>query len=146
MSHVAIREVGPPGPPYRRHRPEQTRLYLIVDRHYPAFRDVMATQGRPLPLHVQQEFAGYHKCGHLEHGFLRVQCTEWHHEHLVALSCKRRGLLRASCPPHFGPAIGSSKSLLAILSAPVVVQDAWRKVPHCWSMRFCLSNRYANGC
>jgi hypothetical protein len=36
----------------------------------------------------------------------------------VAFSCKRRGLLRASCPSPFGPACGCSKSLPAILSAP----------------------------
>jgi hypothetical protein len=39
------------------------------------------------------------------------------HEHLVAFSCKRRALLRASCPLPFGPACGCSKSLPAILSA-----------------------------
>ncbi len=75
MSHVANREVAPPGPLYRRHRPEQKLLYQIIERHYPAFRDVMAAQGRPLPRHVQQEFVDYLKCGCLEHGFLRVQCT-----------------------------------------------------------------------
>ncbi|MCU7853749.1 MAG: transposase zinc-binding domain-containing protein [Candidatus Thiodiazotropha sp. (ex Monitilora ramsayi)] len=37
-----------------------------------------------MSLHVQQEFADYLECGRLEHGFLRVQCTECHHEHLVA--------------------------------------------------------------
>jgi hypothetical protein len=30
-------------------------------------------------------------------------------------------------------------------SALVVVQGAWQKAPHCWSMRFCRNNRYANG-
>jgi len=41
----------------------------------------MAMQGKPLPLHVQQEFVEYLKCGRLEHGFLRVQWTHCHHEH-----------------------------------------------------------------
>jgi hypothetical protein len=53
----------------------------------------MAMQGKPLPLHVEQEFADYLKCGRLEHGFLRVQCTGCHHEHLVAFSCKRREVM-----------------------------------------------------
>jgi hypothetical protein len=30
--------------PYKRHRPEQTHLYQIVERHYPKFWDVMAAQ------------------------------------------------------------------------------------------------------
>ncbi len=63
--------------------PEQTLLYQIVEQHYPEFRDVMAAQGKSLPIHVQQEFSEYLKCGRLEHGFLRVQCTECHHEHSV---------------------------------------------------------------
>jgi len=43
---------------------------------------------------VQQEFAAYLTCGRLEHGFLRVRCTQCHAERLVAFSCKRRGF----CP------------------------------------------------
>jgi hypothetical protein len=33
----------------------------------------MAMQGKALPLHVQQEFADYLKCGRLEQGFLRAK-------------------------------------------------------------------------
>lgn len=91
MSQVAITDRSPHSPPYKRHCPEQTLLYQIIERHYPEFREVMAMQGKSLPLHVQQEFTDYLKCGRLEHGFLRVQCKECHHEHLVAFSCKRRG-------------------------------------------------------
>jgi ribosomal protein S27E len=43
---------------------------------------------------VWQEFESYLKCGHLEHGFLRVRCDTCHTEQLVAFSCKRRGI----CP------------------------------------------------
>lgn len=65
MSHAAITERSPHNPPYKRHRPEQTLLYHIIERHYPALRDVMAVQGKDLPPHVQQEFADYLKCGRL---------------------------------------------------------------------------------
>ena len=34
---------------YRQHRPEQTLLYQLVAQYYPAFADLMAAQGRPLP-------------------------------------------------------------------------------------------------
>jgi hypothetical protein len=43
----------------------------------------MAAQGKSLPMHVQKEFSEYLKCGRLEHGLLRVQCSECHHEQLV---------------------------------------------------------------
>jgi len=74
---------------------------------------------------AKRDYHFYLKCGRLEHGFLRVRCENCHKEHLVAISCKRRGLLRAPCPSPFGPACGSSKSLPAILSAPVEVHVAW---------------------
>ena len=68
-----------------RHRPEESLLYRLLEQHYPAY--------------VEKEFDACLKCGRLEHGFLRVRCESCHFERLVAFSCKRRGLLRASCPP-----------------------------------------------
>jgi len=89
-----LKESAPPRPTYKRHWPETTLLYGIIDRYYPKFRSHMEEQERSLPLHVQKEFDEYLKCGRLEHGFLRVQCSSCHHERLVAFSCKRRGF----CP------------------------------------------------
>ena len=43
---------------------------------------------------MQQEFETYLKCGRLEHGFLRVRCTQCHAERRVAFSRKRQGF----CP------------------------------------------------
>ena len=108
MPQAAITDWSPHSPPYKRHRPEQTLLYQIIERHYPKFRDVMAMQGKTLPRYVQQEFDEYLKCGRLEHGFLRVQCTHCHHEHLVAFSCKRRGF----CPSCGARRMAESAALL----------------------------------
>ena len=71
---------------YARHRPEQTLLYQLVEQYYPAFVAHLAARERTLPSHVQREFADYLKCGRLEHGFLRVRCTDCHAERLVAFS------------------------------------------------------------
>ena len=79
---------------YKRHRPEQTLLYQIVDKHDPDFLAQLAAEGKSLPDHVQQEFTDFLKCGLLEHGFLRVRCASCHHEKLVTFSGKRGGL----CP------------------------------------------------
>ena len=108
MHHAAIKDRSL-SPPYQRHRPERTLLYQIIERHYLEFRDVMAMQGKALPVHVQQEFSEYLNCGRLEHGFLRVQCTESHHEHLVAFSCKKRGF----CPSCGARRMAESAALLA---------------------------------
>ena len=95
-------------PRYERHRPEQTLLYQIVDKHYPDFLAQLAAEGKFLPDHVQQEFVDFLKCGLLEHGFLRVRCESCHHEKLVAFSCKRRGF----CPSCGARRIVDSAALL----------------------------------
>jgi ribosomal protein S27E len=69
-------------------------LYQVVERHYPAFVAALGARGGMLPGYVEEEFAAYLKCGRLEHGFLRVRCTDCNAEGLVAFSCKRRGF----CP------------------------------------------------
>ena len=84
--------LDPPG--YARHRPEATLLYQLVQQHYPAFRELRAEAGRPLPDYVQEEFEAYLKCGWLVEGFLRVRCEQCHAEKLVAFNCKKRGF----CP------------------------------------------------
>ena len=79
---------------YKRHQPEQTLLYQLVEAHYPALLNQLAQQGKSLPAHVHREFEAYLKCGRLEHGFLRVRCDTCHFERLVAFSCKKQGF----CP------------------------------------------------
>ena len=37
---------------YERHRPEQTLLYQLVEKHYPALVEQLAFQGKSLPTHV----------------------------------------------------------------------------------------------
>jgi hypothetical protein len=83
---------GEGAPPYVRHRPEQTLLYQLIAEYYPRFVAQCAFEGRLLPDYVWQEFEDYLKCGRLEYGFLRVHCEDCKHEHLVAFSCKRRGI------------------------------------------------------
>jgi ribosomal protein S27E len=79
---------------YERHRPEASRLYQIIEQHWPQFQAALARQSKHLPKFVMQEFEEYLKCGRLEHGFLRVRCESCCDEKLVAFSCKRRGF----CP------------------------------------------------
>jgi len=76
---------------YQLHNPESTLLYQLVARYYPAFKDRMLAEGRPLPGYVQREFDDFLKCGRLEYGFRRVRCNNCHNEQQVAFSFKRRG-------------------------------------------------------
>ena len=59
---------------------------------------------------MQGEFEAYLKCGRLEHGFLRVRCTECRAERPVAFSCKRRGF----CPSCEARRMVESAALLRI--------------------------------
>jgi hypothetical protein len=79
---------------YRRHQPENTPLYSIVESHLPALTEALANHQASLPRFVTNEFRDYLRCGRLEYGFVRVKCDGCRHEHLVAFSCKRRGF----CP------------------------------------------------
>ncbi len=113
-------ETGP-GVGYCRHRPEDTLLYQIVEHYYPLFAALRAEQGRPLPAFVQREFEDYLKCGRLEHGFLRVRCSECHAEKLVAFSCKCRGF----CPSCGARRMVDSATLLVDEVLPHVPMRQW---------------------
>ena len=72
---------------YDRHRPEQTLLYQLIEKHYPALVEQLESQGKSLPTHVHREFEAHLKCGRLEQGFLRVRGGKCQFERLVAFSC-----------------------------------------------------------
>lgn len=78
-------------PRYERHRPEQTLLYQLVERHCPRLPVALGEHDQSLPKYVRDEFEEYLKCGRLEYGFVRLCCEACHQEKLVAFSCKRRG-------------------------------------------------------
>ena len=46
MSQAAITDRSPLSPPYKRHRPEQTLLYQIIELYYPEFKDVVSCANR----------------------------------------------------------------------------------------------------
>ena len=93
---------------YKRHRPEQTLLYQLVERHYPECIEQLSCHGKSLPRHVAKEFEELLKYGRLEHGCLRVVCDDCKHEKPVAFSCKRRGF----CPSCGARRMAESTKLL----------------------------------
>ena len=106
---------------YERHRPEQTLLYQLVEKHYPALVEQLEFQGKSLPAHVHREFEAYLKCGRLEHGFLRVRCDSCHFERLVAFSCKKRGF----CPSCGARRMAETAALLSDEVFPDVPLRQW---------------------
>lgn len=117
---------------YERHRPECTLLYQLGEQYFRAFEAHLAAQGTDLPAYVEQEFEDYLKCGRLEHGFRRVRCGSCHAEHLVALSCRRRG----SCPSCGARRMAESVALLVDEVFPEQPVCQWvLSVPY--PLRFC---------
>jgi ribosomal protein S27E len=128
--------LDPPG--YARHRPEATLLYQLVGQHFPAFRELRAEAGRPLPAFVQEEFEAYLKCGRLEEGFLRVRCEGCHAEKLVAFSCKKRGF----CPSCGARRMAETAALLADEVLPERPLRQWvLSLPY--ALRFLLASNPA---
>ena len=80
---------------YRRHRPEESVLYRVVQEHLGGFLDAArGSASAPLPRYVCKTFEEYLRCGRLEHGFVRAYCAGCATSRLVGFSCKRRGV----CP------------------------------------------------
>ena len=97
-SRPRAHEAGAHGkaPEYRRRDPKGSTLYQAIEAGLPSLLQELQSQEKSLPFHVAREFEEFQKCGVLEHGFIRVKCTQCRHEKIVGFSCKRRGFC-ASC-------------------------------------------------
>jgi len=77
---------------YERHRPQQTTLYRLVQRHAATIiARTEASTGAELPRFIGDEFDAFLECGILAHGFQRLRCGECGHDKLLAFRRKRRG-------------------------------------------------------
>jgi len=87
---------APLGGAYRRHDPDKTLLYQIVEREFPGYAAAERERGPGvgLPGFVERAVLGYLGCGRLDRGFARLTCETCADEFLVAFSCKTRNL----CP------------------------------------------------
>ena len=107
---------------HQRHRPEETKLYRIVQSHLNPFLAFVDTQtgGSGLPTFVTDECDAFLACGILAHGLLRLRCDGCKEEKRVAFSCPPRGL-------------PSGRSAAA--SAPPAARGAWPRLrPIWWTM------------
>ena len=94
---------------YRRRQPEHTDLYRVVQENLRTFLALAEEAERPMPTHIQREFAEYLRCGILAEGFARVHCRECQFDRLVACSCRGRGW----CPSCLGRRMNEGAAHLA---------------------------------
>lgn len=109
---------------YRRHVPEQTTLYLLVEQHLEtalAEARLRTDHGYGYPRFVEQTLRDYLACGRRELGFARVRCGDCGYETLLAFSCKRRGL----CPSCEGRRMAETAAHLVDRVLPVVPYRQW---------------------
>ena len=88
---ACVATVGAGASSYRRHRPEETVLYGVVEQHAEAFFEGQGERGRAMAQFVGEEFEAYLRGGRLEQCFIGAKCRGCRHEHLVGFSCKGRG-------------------------------------------------------
>jgi hypothetical protein len=70
---------------YRRHEPEKTVLYRVVQEHLETFLRAAELRGG-LPRYVEQSFRRFLRCGILANGFARVRCPGCGFNRFVAFS------------------------------------------------------------
>ena len=105
-----------------RHRPEQTTLYRLVQRHAATcVAQAEAAAGADLPQFVKDKFGAFLECGILANGFLRLRCTDCGHDKLVAFSCKRRGF----CPSCGARRMVQTAAHLVDRAVPLVPVRQW---------------------
>jgi hypothetical protein len=106
---------------YTRHRPEETRLYEVVQQELETFLARSSERGQPAPRFIEQELRTFLRCGILAHGFLRLHCDACGRDRLVAFSCKRRGF----CPSCGGRRMADTAAHLVDRVLPEVPIRQW---------------------
>ncbi len=107
---------------YKRHEPEETILYKILEDHSHTFFDLLGgdPDRKSLPDFVRREFDKFLKCGVLSEGFVRLKCDDCIHSIILAFSCKCR-----FCPSCAGRRMSERSIHLADNVIPFVPTRRW---------------------
>jgi hypothetical protein len=102
-------------PEHRRHQPEATLFYRVIEEYWPEFQVELAGHGKSLPAYITKEFEGYLKCSRLECGFLRIRWEACNDEKLVAFSGPLLRILALR-------SISASLHVIAFIEDPAVIK------------------------
>jgi len=121
---------------YRRHEPEKTALYAVVQGHLETLLDQSregSASGSGYPTFVEKEFRRYLDCGVLANGFARLRCPKCGFERLVAFSCKGR-----VCPSCWARRTADTAAHLVDRVLPRATYRQW-VLTFPWELRFHLA-------
>jgi len=79
---------------YINHRPDETKLYKIIQENYASFISSLEICGKVVPKYIREEFDKYLECGIHAYGVILRHCENCDKDEAVAFSCKKRGF----CP------------------------------------------------
>jgi hypothetical protein len=85
-------------PSYERGQPKHSALYKLLQDHLATFLQTAAAHDdtNGVPRFVEKELRAFLDCGVLARGLIRLHCTECARDHVIGLSCKGRGFVRAA--------------------------------------------------
>ncbi len=122
---------------YRRHEPEKTVLYQLVQEHLETMLDnarSLSDEGTGYPKFVEKEFRRYLDCGILAKGFARLRCPSCGKvERIVPFSCKGR-----LCPSCLARRAGDTAAHLVDRVFPEAPYRQW-VLTFPWPLRFLLA-------
>ena len=85
---------------YRPRHPERTIFYQVFENHFDsylhAYEERFEPRSGPLRPVVPESVEEFLACGRLHGGFARIRCPACRSEHLLAFSCRTRGVC-SSC-------------------------------------------------
>ena len=114
------------GSVYKSRSPKNTILHQVVTEHFQKFLGSLNSDPdqniiTSIPDHVEAEFDSYLKCGILEHGFVKMSCTDCKATLLVPFSCKKRGF----CPSCIGKRMNEGASFFVSSVIPKSPVRQW---------------------
>jgi hypothetical protein len=89
-------DIADPPAVYRPRHPERTAFYKLFqdhsDSYVRAYEERFEPRSGPLRRVVVRSVEEFLGCGRLRGGFARIRCPKCRAEHLLAFSCRQRGI------------------------------------------------------
>jgi hypothetical protein len=100
---------------YLRRSPELTPCYQIMADHWLSFKAQRQAEDHAIPEYIEKDIDEYLRCGIVQYGFLKLQCSCCQKTHITAFSCKKRGF----CPSCYAKRMAETAAHLVDAVLPI---------------------------